>query len=255
MENCIPGFVEKKACVTNLLETMDFLTANMARKLPVDVVFLDFAKALDKVQHQRLLYKLKMYGIKENFLNWIKAFLTNRSQRVILGNTQSNWLPVSSGVPVVNTLAAQLQLQSDIDEIVLWSKSWLMELNVKKCKVMQLSQKNSIPFEYSMEETGSNSIVTQTNLEKTTSERDLGIQITNDLKVESQSIIASCKANQMPGILKHTFECRDASLWKQLYSTYVRPLLEIAISAWNPHLVKDEQVIEKIQHRATKRTN
>ena len=103
-----------------------------------------------------------------------------------------------------------------------------------------------------MEELGSCSITTRTTLEATTSERDLGIQITNDLKVETQSIIASCKANQMLGILKHTFQSRDASLWKQLYSSYIRPLLEFAIPAWNPHLAKDEQIIELIQRRATK---
>jgi len=93
------GFLEKKACITNLLETMDFLTGNMAKKLPVDVIFLDFAKAFDKVPHQRMLYKLKMYGIEGNLLDWIKGFLLNRFQRVILGDTQSNWLPVTSGVP------------------------------------------------------------------------------------------------------------------------------------------------------------
>ncbi|XP_065658503.1 uncharacterized protein LOC136083019 [Hydra vulgaris] len=98
-----------------------------------------------------------------------------------------------------------------------------------------------------MEELGPCSITTRTTLEATTSERDLGIQITNDLKVEIQSIIASCKANQMLGILKHTFQSCDASLWKQLYSTYIRPLLEFAIPAWKPHLVKDEQTIELIQ--------
>ena len=163
---------------------MDFLTGNMARKLPVDVIFLDFAKAFDKVPHQRMLYKLKMYGIEGNLLDWIKAFLLNRSQRVILGDTQSNWLPVTSGVPqgsvlgpilfvifindlpdviskensckiyaddtkilsIVNSLAAQLQLQSDIDQIVHWTKSWFMELNAKKCKVMHFGQKKLTHF-------------------------------------------------------------------------------------------------------------
>ncbi|XP_065664655.1 uncharacterized protein LOC136086290 [Hydra vulgaris] len=71
LSNSQHGFLEKKVCITNLLETMDFLTGNIARNLPVDVVFLDFAKAFDKVPHQRMLYKLKMYGIKSNLLNWL----------------------------------------------------------------------------------------------------------------------------------------------------------------------------------------
>ncbi|XP_065672226.1 uncharacterized protein LOC136090046 [Hydra vulgaris] len=76
LSNSQHGFLEKKACITNLLETIDFLTGNIARKLPVDVVFLDFANNFDP--HQRMLYKLKMYGIEDNLLNWIKAFLLNR---------------------------------------------------------------------------------------------------------------------------------------------------------------------------------
>jgi hypothetical protein len=41
---------------------------------------MDFAKIFDKVPHQRLLYKLKFYGIKNETLNWISAFLSNRTQ-------------------------------------------------------------------------------------------------------------------------------------------------------------------------------
>nr|XP_012563445.1 unnamed protein product [Hydra vulgaris] len=153
---------------------MDFLTYNVSRKLPVDVLFLDFAKAFDKVPHRRLLQKLESYGIEGNVLNWIKAFLSNRSQRVILGNTSSTWVKVTSGVPqgsvlgpmlfiifindlpehinsenlckmyadntkilsVVKTTEDKAHLQSDIDSVVTWTRTWLMELNNKKCKVM-----------------------------------------------------------------------------------------------------------------------
>ena len=46
----------------------------------VDVNNLDFAKAIDKVPHKRLLSKLKEYGIKDKIYNWIKDFLSNRKQ-------------------------------------------------------------------------------------------------------------------------------------------------------------------------------
>ena len=87
---------------------MDFLTYNVSRKLPVNVLFLDFAKAFDKVPHRRLLQKLESYGIEGNVLNWIKAFLLNRSQRVILGNTSSTWVKVTSGVPQGSVLGPTL---------------------------------------------------------------------------------------------------------------------------------------------------
>ena len=55
-------FVNSKACVTNLLESSEFLTNSLARKRWVDLLFLDFEKAFDKVPHICILQKIKAYG-------------------------------------------------------------------------------------------------------------------------------------------------------------------------------------------------
>jgi hypothetical protein len=60
---------------------------------------MDFAKEFDKVPHRRLLYKLKYYGIQENTLLWIKAFLSYRTQKVVVNGISSITVPVTSGVP------------------------------------------------------------------------------------------------------------------------------------------------------------
>ena len=75
---------------------MNLATYLISEKLHVDMVFLDFAIAFDKVHYPSLLLKLEKYGITGNILNWIKAFLTNRRQRVVLGDTISDWTPVVS---------------------------------------------------------------------------------------------------------------------------------------------------------------
>ena len=56
----------------------------------------------------------------------------------------------------------------------------------------------------------------------------------------------------MLGMLKRTFISRNTNIWKKLYTTYVRPHLEFAVSTWNPYLQKDINSIEKVQRRATK---
>ena len=50
---------------------------------PVDVIYLDFRKAFDKVPHQRLILKLKSHGVR-NSINWIEQWLTDRRQRVVV---------------------------------------------------------------------------------------------------------------------------------------------------------------------------
>ena len=93
------GFVRGKACVTNLLESLDLITSALAKGKLVDVIFLDFLKAFDTVPHARQLHKMEMYGIKSDLLGWFKSFLTGRRQRVVLGATKACWKLVTSGVP------------------------------------------------------------------------------------------------------------------------------------------------------------
>ena len=49
----------------------------------MDVIFLDFAKAFDKVPHERLLRKMEAYGIGGEVLTWVREWLRNRKQRVV----------------------------------------------------------------------------------------------------------------------------------------------------------------------------
>jgi hypothetical protein len=72
------------ANTTPLLSFVQELAANSDKNIQTDLIIMDFAKAFDKVPHQRLLYKLKFYGIKNQTLNWISAFLSNRMQTVVL---------------------------------------------------------------------------------------------------------------------------------------------------------------------------
>ena len=272
------GFVKNKSCITNLLETMDYLTWNEWKRTPSDVVFLDFAKAFDTVPHSRLLVKLKGYGVCEQLVKWTQAFLSKRVQRVVRGDFVSDWVEVTSGVPQgsvygptlfiiyvndipgmlsslvklyaddtklladVSSHEGKISLQSDLDLISSWSKDWLVKLNTSKCKVMHFGTRNN-KYEYRLNER---------LLEETTTERDLGVCISNDLKWEHQCNKVAAKANRMLGVLRKTFISRDILLWKRLYLVYVRPLLEFAMPVWCPSSEGDIKTLEKVQKRATR---
>ena len=138
---------------------------------PVDIIYLDFQKAFDKVPHQRLILKLKSHGMGNSIINWIEQWLTEGGQMVVVDGEVSSWKSVLSGVPQGSVLGPILflvylddleegvtgyilkfaddtklfrktkeiggkhKLQDDIDKLVRWSEKWQMLFNVEKCNV------------------------------------------------------------------------------------------------------------------------
>jgi len=74
----------------------------------IRVVFCDISKAFDRVWHIGLLKKLESIGIQGPLLSWIKNYLSNRKQRVVINNSNSQWRDIKAGVPQGSILAASL---------------------------------------------------------------------------------------------------------------------------------------------------
>ena len=177
------AWVQKgKSCTTNLLEYIDILTAAKLHGTPVDVLYTDFKKAFDSVSHQKLLKKLLAAGIKDSILDWIKGFLLNRKQRVVMGDSVTDWVKVTSGVPQgsvlgpllflifinellfpdelqnkcrlyadankiiapIKTESDSIKFQEDINALDNWSKKWSLGLNFEKYKIMHFGKKTNI---------------------------------------------------------------------------------------------------------------
>ena len=279
------GFVKHKSCVTNLLEALDMISEVIHRGFSIDLIFLDFAKAFDMVSHDGLLHKLKFYGFSNNIINWISAFLKGRKQKVVLGDVESDWKDVLSGVPQGSVLGPLLfivyindmptllthvcklfaddskliglicnkqdsiNLQSDIDLLVQWAQDWSMLFNDEKCKVMYIGNKKRTKHIYSIK--SSTNLVPHI-LQETPAEKDLGVYISNNLKWRTQVDHAVQKANSVLGSLKRSFSCWTKISLKILYTVFVRPHLEYANTVWCPYLKHDIRALERVQRRATK---
>ena len=274
------GFMRKKSVTTNLLEFLESVTTSIDEGQAMDIIYLDFAKAFDKVPHPPLLAKLKAHAIDGNLLQWVGKWLSGRTQRTVLNGQESSWEPVTSGVPqgsvlgplaflvFINDLDEETDLvslikkfaddtklahkvschqdaavlQAALDNLCDWADRWGMAFNTAKCKVMHVGRGN-IKANYTMQGQA---------LSITEQERDIGVLVSHDLKPSRQCAEAARRGNAVLGQIARAFHYRNRYTFLSLYKQYVRPHLEFAVPAWSPWSASDRQVLEKVQKRAIK---
>ena len=83
-------------------------------------------------------------------------------------------------------------------------------------------------------------------------EKDLGVIIDNRLTFEQHIMSKVSKANSVVGLMRRTFTYLDAEMFKTLFTSIVRPILECAAPIWNPYIRKHIIALENVQRRATK---
>ena len=276
------GFREKHSCESQLIMTVESIQRYLNRNKQVDVLVLDFSKAFDTVAHQRLLLKLDHYGIRDKTLGWIRTWLTNRKQRVIVDGDKSEESSVTSGVPQgtvlgplmfllhindigdnvskgtyiklfaddcllfreIDSLSDAESLENDLQSLVKWSKTWQMSFNVSKCHTLKIcKKKNPFQFQYTMN-----------NVQVSEVDRHpyLGVELERNMSWSQHITDTANKASSTLDFLRRSLSACSTQVKATAYKTLVRPKLEYASSVWDPHHRNKIEQLEKVQRKAAR---
>jgi ribonuclease P/MRP protein subunit RPP40 len=181
------GFRSGRNCLTQLLHHVDDILKDLSTDANADVIYLDFSKAFDKVDHKILLKKLSSFGIGGNLLRWINSFLSGSKQYVVVERLESGTIIVLSGVPQGTVLGPllfllyindmeevvkhcllkifaddsklhkkirshldRLLLQQDLESVFTWASENNMDLNQDKFELLQLGRNPDLKHPYTL---------------------------------------------------------------------------------------------------------
>jgi len=257
-------------------------TSSLQNKCNVTITYVDFMKAFDSVSHEKLLYRLQTYGIDGDLLLWLKAFLSDRSHSTRVGQFESSKVPLKSGVVqgsgigpllfisfinelanillqykvTVKFFADDLKLyaeilsngdavvyQSALNELAEWADRWQLPIAFKKCTLLHIGSATQ-------QETF---FLGNHPLSSSSSCKDLGITVCNNLSPSTHINSIASSANQRANLILRAFVSRDIALLVRAFIVYVRPILEYNSVVWSPQTKGDIAVLENVQRRYTKR--
>ena len=245
----------------------------------VRIVFVDYAKAFDHVDHATVMNKLAAIGAPPLILRWLRSFLSNRQQRVMINGTFSDWASPNGGMPqgtwlgpyvfltLINDLTSAMELHKFVDDCTLseiiskqetstmqyemdslanWSERNHMNINIKKTKEMLLGSIAKYPPPAVQ--------LANSSIDRVHSYKLLGLLVSDTLKWNDHvSLICSKAATRLHflRLMKRAAMSTDDLIY--YYQSVVRPVTEYACVVWNSSLTKGQiKQLESIQRRAVK---
>lgn len=270
------GFYPGRSVTSNLLSCLSDWSRSVDCGEPIDVIYLDFSRAFDRVSRRLLVHKLDHLGIRGKLLEWISDFLSNREFVVRVADQYSVSQPVLSGVPQGSVLGPVLfvlftsdiglhlssgvssyaddtkiygnpysddvNLQHDLNRIYKWCMIWNLPLNLSKCVVLHIGKTNPRLQYY----------INGVNIPLVNEHVDLGVTVTHNLSWSEHIAKIVKKANTRLYLLNKAFTNSSPETFCKLYKTFVRPVLEYANNVWYPVLIRDQKLLEAVQRRATR---
>ena len=253
----------------------------------VRVIALDIKKAFDRVWHRGLLAKIRSFGIQGDLYQWIKSFLDNRQQSVVLDGYTSTKKTISAGVPqgsilgpvlflmFIDDLSAHLEnslhlfaddstlhltiknnedrspsrdsLQRDLDSVQAWASDWCVIFNASKTEDMIVSRKRNLNHQPLF--FMNNRLVPSSDITL------LGVTISNTLSWSRNISTIAKKTARRIYILGRTKSLLPLNVRIIVYKSYIRPLMEYASPIWSGAGVSSLRLLDKLQRKALRLLN
>ena len=278
------GFRTGHSCLSQLLTHYETILEKLEYNKNVDVIYLDFAKAFDKVDHGVLLHKIKQMGIAGKLGMWLHSFLIDREQCVAVGGAVSQPSAVMSGVPQGSVLGPLLflihitdinehvlhssvasfaddtrvlkevssisdaeQLQTDLTSLYAWGDQNNMSFNNNKFQHMHYSPGGVSDNVHKFTAPDCSDIDTKEHI------KDLGVILSADgnFTLHIQDVVK--RARSQAGWILRTFRTRERLPMLTLYKSLVIPLLEYCCQLWSPCRQGEKQSLEAVQRTFTSR--
>ena len=272
------GFRAGHSCLSQLLAHYDKITKLLEDGHNVDVIYLDFSKAFDKLDFNITLQKLFDMGITGNILQWITTFLTNRKQTVLVDGAKSAPTSVLSGVPQGSVIGPLMflillgdidqdvasafvssfaddtrvlgkvasvndvaNLQSDLDTIYQWSNTNNTLFNSDKFECLRYGTANELKqATHYQSDTGK-------QIESNESLKDLGVIMSADATFSNHILTTIQSAQLKCGWIFRTFATRMRRPMLLLWKSLVQPTLDYCSQLWSPTTPGQIQSLEMVQ--------
>ena len=272
------GFRAGRSCLSQLLQHQDKITQLLEEGCNVDVVYLDFSRAFDKLDIDITLQKIHDMGITGKLFRWLQAFLTGRKQFVLVQGEKSEEVSVVSGVPQGSVIGPLMflillkyidagtrfshiasfaddtrvlsgvsntddvkNLQDDLQKIYDWAHNNNARFNQEKFEALRYGP-NDVLKQSTVYLSGEGTPINCSQHVK-----DLGVTLSHDASFTEHITNTTRSANLKCGWILRTFKTRDRMPLLTLWKSLIAPVLDYCCPLWSPNSPGLIQSLESVQ--------